>query len=57
MTYRKFDVRFSFGFWTKLGITTRDIKILYIHNAIDKLIATVRKDNIHKYYTFACIAF
>ena len=35
----------------------RDIKILYIHNAIDKLIATVRKDNIHKYYTFACIAF
>ena len=30
----------------------RDIKILYTHVAIDKLTATVRKVNAHKYLVF-----
>ena len=32
--------------WTS---SLRDTKILYTHVAIDKLTATVRKDNAHKY--------
>ena len=48
MTYRKLDVILILGSWIKLE-RLRNIKILYTHITINKLTATVRKDNTCKY--------
>ena len=47
MTYGRVDVDFLGG--SGLSSPFRDIKILYNHNGIDMLTATVRKDNTQKY--------